>query len=45
MHFNLGLALMRQGKNDEAIAALRRALEIDPDMAPARQALRALGGG
>jgi Tfp pilus assembly protein PilF len=45
LHFNLGLALMRQGKNAEAIAELRRALDLDPDMEPARAALRALGGG
>jgi Tfp pilus assembly protein PilF len=45
LHVNLGLALMRQGKNAESIAEVRRALELDPDMEPARAALRALGGG
>jgi predicted O-linked N-acetylglucosamine transferase (SPINDLY family) len=34
-HFNLGNALMGQGKLDEAIVAYRRAIEIKPDYAAA----------
>lgn len=37
---NLGVALYQAGKKDEAIASLRRALEIDPNLADARENLR-----
>ena len=40
--YNLGLALERQNKRAEAERAFRRALEIDPRFAPARQQLGAL---
>ena len=39
----LGIALGRQGRNDEAEAAFRRAFEIDPSLDAARDNLRALG--
>lgn len=39
---NLGLALLLQERLDEAEAALKRALEIDPDYEPARLNLKAL---
>jgi protein O-GlcNAc transferase len=38
-HFNLGNALMGQGKLDEAIAAYRRAIRIKPDYAAAHTTL------
>ena len=41
-HYNLGLALARQQKRDEARAAFARALEIDPAFAPARERLAEL---
>jgi protein O-GlcNAc transferase len=34
-HFNLGHALMGQGKLDEAVAAYRQAIRIEPDLARA----------
>ena len=37
--YNLGTILARRGSLDEAIAALRRALAIDPSMTPARHNL------
>jgi superkiller protein 3 len=37
--YNLGLALARQNKRDEARAAFTRALEIDPRFVPARRQL------
>ncbi len=47
---NLGIALQRQGKLDEAVAALRECLRIDPDdddarstLASSLQGLRSLG--
>ncbi len=40
----LGRVLALQGKRDEARRALERALQIDPSYAPARDALRAIGG-
>ncbi len=33
-HSNLGLALRKQGKIDEAISELREAIRIQPDLAP-----------
>ena len=39
---NLGAALARQGKFEAAVEASRKALEIDPDTASARQNLRHL---
>jgi len=39
---DLGLALMSQGKRDEALAAWRRALAINPRFAPARDNLDAI---
>ena len=41
--FNRGRALERLGRRAEAIEEYRRALADQPDHAPARQALRALG--
>ena len=38
---NLGVTLFQAGKKDEAIASFRRALEIDPELADARENLRA----
>jgi tetratricopeptide (TPR) repeat protein len=40
--YNLASALATQGHPDQASAALKRALEIRPDSAPARRALQAL---
>ena len=40
----LGRVLALQGKRDEARRSLERALQIDPSYAPAREALRAIGG-
>ena len=40
--YNLGLALARQHKREEAAAQFRRALEIDPQFAPARESLAEL---
>ena len=40
---NLGNALKGAQKRDEAIAAFRRALELDPQFALARNALLAMG--
>jgi Tfp pilus assembly protein PilF len=37
--YNLGLAILRQRRGDEAALQFRRALEIDPTFAPARQRL------
>ena len=34
-YFNLGVALEHRGRLDEARAAYRRAIELDPDLAPA----------
>ncbi len=41
-HGNIGLCYAYQGKRDEALAAYERALEIDPDYAPAKQNMLAL---
>lgn len=38
-HYNLGNALFRQGRRPDAIAALRRALELQPDYALAHDGL------
>jgi arylsulfatase A-like enzyme/Flp pilus assembly protein TadD len=43
--YNLGLALQRQGRGEEAIVHFRRAAELDPRFAPARDRLRELGPG
>ena len=40
--YNLGLALARQHKRDEAAMPFRRTLELDPRFAPARQQLAEL---
>lgn len=40
--YNLGLALVRQNRRDEATAAFRRVLQIDPGFAAARQRLSEL---
>ena len=40
----LGLTLKDAGRDDEAVAALERTLELDPDMLPARSALAVLRG-
>ena len=37
-HFNLGVALLRQGRDEEGVAALRRYLELDPDSPGAAKA-------
>ena len=42
--FNLGLALFRQGRPEEARPFFERTLEIRPDFAPAREHLQRLGG-
>ena len=42
MHCNMGVLLERQGKIAEAIEEYRQALQISPDYAKARRALRAL---
>jgi protein O-mannosyl-transferase len=39
-HFNLGMALMNEGKTDEAIDHFQRAIDLDPGLATARQALQ-----
>ena len=39
----LGIAMARRGQNDEAEAAFRKALAIDPALDAARDNLRALG--
>ncbi len=44
-HANLAEVLLRKGARDEAIEHLRRAVEIDPGYAKAREKLEALGGG
>jgi Flp pilus assembly protein TadD len=48
-HYNLGIALWRQGKTAEAISSFRRALLLDPGHQGARQnleiALKAAGPG
>jgi tetratricopeptide (TPR) repeat protein len=43
LRFNLGNTLARLGKRDEAIAAYRESLRIDPDFQPAREALARVG--
>ena len=43
-HYNLGVALTRLERLDEAEAALRRALAVKPGYAEARKNLRALAG-
>ena len=40
--YNLGLALERQQQREAAVAQFRRALELDPRFAPARQRLTEL---
>ena len=40
--YNLGLALERQQNRESAVAQFRRALELDPRFAPARQRLAEL---
>jgi len=42
---NLGVTLHQSGKTEEAIASFRRALEIDPNLADARENLRAALNG
>jgi Flp pilus assembly protein TadD len=41
--YNRGLALMRQGRTDEAAAAFRRALTLQPRFPAARQRLGEMG--
>jgi tetratricopeptide (TPR) repeat protein len=43
-HFHLGLLLERQDRREEAADAFRRALELDPGLAPAQAALARLDG-
>ena len=40
--YNLGLALERQQKREAAVVQFRRALELDPRFAPARERLAEL---
>ncbi len=42
VHDSLGEALAAAGRRDEALAAYRRALEVDPDLATALQAIHRL---
>lgn len=44
-HFNLGLVLARRGRGDLARPSFERALQLRPDFAPAREALRTLPAG
>ena len=44
-HVNLGIALARRGRTDEAIEQYERALEIKPDYAPCHIDLGAASGG
>ncbi len=44
-HFNLAIVLGRKGQQDEALAELQRALEIDPEYQPARAALERARAG
>ncbi|MBZ0269318.1 tetratricopeptide repeat protein [bacterium] len=39
IHYRLGLALRRSGREKEAVAAFRRALEIDPELDAASRVL------
>ncbi len=41
--YNLGLALVRQGRNEEAVALFRRSLTLRPGFRAARQRLAELG--
>jgi tetratricopeptide (TPR) repeat protein len=43
-NYNLGYLLHKSGRSQEATACLRRALEIDPQMAPAEQLLASIAG-
>jgi tetratricopeptide (TPR) repeat protein len=43
-HYNLGLVLRQQKKNEEAAQAFRQALLADPQFRPAREALQRLEG-
>lgn len=40
---NLGLVCLRAGERDRGEHALRKALELDPSLEPAREALRVIG--
>jgi len=44
-HLNVALLLMKKGDVADARRHLERALAIDPEYAPAQQALRAIAGG
>jgi arylsulfatase A-like enzyme/tetratricopeptide (TPR) repeat protein len=41
-HYNLGLVLHQQAKNEEAARHFRQALAVDPQLQPARQALASI---
>jgi len=43
-HYNLGLVLRKQQRNEEAAQAFRQALLVDPQFRPAREALLRLDG-
>ena len=43
-HYNMGRIFELVGAREEAIASYRRALSVNPNVAGAREALRALGG-
>jgi tetratricopeptide (TPR) repeat protein len=42
---NLGLVLLQQGRREQARVQLEEALRLNPQLAPAAEALRALGSG
>jgi Flp pilus assembly protein TadD len=41
----LAVALAQAGRRDEALQHVRRALDLDPEYAPARDNLKRMGGG
>ena len=41
-YFNLGMTREEQGRTGDAVRQLQRALELQPDLAPARELLRSL---
>jgi len=48
IHYHLGMTYYRLGKKDDAIASLKRSLQLDeklPDAAEARRVLKELGAG
>jgi hypothetical protein len=43
-NYNLGFLLYKSGKSQEAAACLQRALQVDPQLAPAQQLLATISG-